>query len=182
MPGGTVWTFADDGDTPSAVVESSDNDNEDKADNSTTTGAQDSTSPDTSVSDGETQGSAAVANTTGTVASAAPSLAPASLTVRIHGNPDADAVSGTASGFFLRVDEHCDCMPLAHGAGSPSTGPCESWLQEPCSRPGQGPGGILVAASQAQRDPPLSSRHRTHPRALRCLTQARRACCSQAAP
>lgn len=41
MSGGTVRTLADDGGTPSAVVESSDNDNDqDKADNSTTTGAQ----------------------------------------------------------------------------------------------------------------------------------------------
>ena len=101
MPGGTVRTFADDGGTPSAVVEGSDNDNDqDKADNSTTTGAQDSTSPDASVFNGEAQGGAAAANTTGAVASAAPSLASASLTVRVHGNPDADAVSGTASGFF----------------------------------------------------------------------------------
>lgn len=98
MPGGTVRTFADDGGTPSAVAESSDNDNDqDKADNSTTTGAQDSTSPDASVSDGETQGSAAAANTTGTVASAAPSLAPASLTAvyvdGTNGNDDNDGSS-----------------------------------------------------------------------------------------
>ena len=98
MPGGTVRTFADDGGTPSAVVESSDNDNDqNKVDNSTTTGAQDSTSPDTSVSDGETQGSAAAANTTGTVASAAPSLAPASLTAvyvdGTNGNDDNDGSS-----------------------------------------------------------------------------------------
>lgn len=99
MPGGTVRTLADDGGTSSAVVESSDNDNDqDKADNSTTTGAQDSiSSPDASASDGETQGNAAAANTTGADASASPSLAPASLAaVYVDGTNGSDDNDGSS--------------------------------------------------------------------------------------